>query len=46
MVFFGLDFSLDSFKYINFNLKINLPLFWSEQTTILGKVFELISLEC
>ena len=39
---FGLYFSFDSFKYINFNLKINLPLLLSEQTTVLGKVFELL----
>ena len=38
---FGLYFSFDSFKYIDFNLKINLPLLLSEQTTVLGKVFEL-----
>ena len=43
---FGLYFSFDSFKYVNFNLKINLPLLLSEQTTVLGKVFELIFLEC
>ena len=42
---FGLYFSFDSFKYINFNLKINLPLLLSEQTTVLGKVFELAFLE-
>ena len=39
---FGLYFSFDLFKYINFNLKINLPLLLSEQTTVLGKVFELL----
>ena len=39
---FGLYFSFDSFKYINFNLKISLPLLLSEQTTVLGKVFELL----
>ena len=33
---FGLYFSFDSFKYIHFNLKINLPLLLSEQTTVLG----------
>ena len=38
---FGLYFSFDSFKYIDFNLKINFPLLLSEQTTVLGKVFEL-----
>ena len=43
---FGLYFSFDSFKYIDFNLKINLPLLLSEQTTVLGKVFELTFLEC
>lgn len=43
---FGLYFSFDSFKYINFNLKINLPLLLSEQTTVLGKVFELTFLDC
>ena len=37
---FGLYFSFDSFKYIDFNLKINLPLLLSEQTTVLGKVFD------
>ena len=39
---FGLYFSFDLFKNINFNLKINLPLLLSEQTTVLGKVFELL----
>ena len=39
---FGLYFSFDLFKYINFNLKINLPLLLSEQTTVLGKVLELL----
>ena len=42
---FGLYFCFDSFKYINFDLKITLPLFLSEQTTVLGKVFEFIFLE-
>ena len=39
---FGLYFCFDSFKYINFNLKITLPLLLSEQTSVLGKVFEFI----
>ena len=39
---FGLYFCFDSFKYINFNLKITLPLLLSEQTSVLGKVFEYI----
>ena len=43
---FGLYFCFDSFKYINFNLKITLTLLSSEQTTVLGKVFEFIFLEC
>ena len=43
---FGLYFSFDSFKYIDFNLKINLPLLLSEKTTVLGKVFELTFVEC
>ena len=43
---FGLYFCVDSLKYINFNLKITLPLLLSEQTTVLGKVFEFIFLEC
>ena len=33
---FGLYFCFDSFKYINFNLKITLPLLLSEQTSVLG----------
>ena len=43
---FGLYFSFDSFKYINFNLKSNLPSLFSEQTTVLGRILELIFLEC
>ena len=43
---FGLYFSFDSFKYIDYNLKTNLPLLLSEKTTVLGKVFELTFLEC
>ena len=43
---FGLYFSFDSSKYINFNLKSNLPSLFSEQTTVLGKILELIFLEC
>ena len=39
---FGLYFCFDSFKYINFNLKITLPLLLSEQTSVLGKVFDFI----
>ena len=42
---FGLYFSFDSFKYVNFNLKINLLLLLSEQTTVLGKNF-LVYLSC
>ena len=42
---FDLYFCFDSFKYINFNLKITLTLLLSEQTTVLGKVFEFIFLE-
>ena len=41
---FGLYFCFDSFKYINFNLKITLPLLLSEPTSVLGKVFEFIFL--
>ena len=37
---FGLYFCFDSFKYINLTLKITLPLLLSEQTSVLGKVFE------
>ena len=36
------NFYRASFKYINFNLKITLPLLLSEQTSVLGKVFEFI----
>ena len=43
---FGLYFCFDSFKYMNFNLKIILPSLLSEQTTVLGKVFEFVFLEC
>ena len=39
---FFLYFCFDSFKYINFNLKITLPLLLSEQTSVLGKFFEFI----
>ena len=39
---FVLYFCLDSFKYINFNLKITQPLLLSEQTSVLGKVFDFI----
>ena len=39
---FGLYFCFDSFKSINFNLKITLPLLLREQTTVLGKGFEFI----
>ena len=40
---FVLDWKLLLF---NFNLKSNLPSLFSEQTTVLGKVLELIFLEC
>ena len=40
---FGLYLCFDSFRYINFNFKITLPLLLSEQTSVLGKVFEFIS---
>ena len=33
---FGHYFCFDSFKYINFNFKITLPLFLSEETCVLG----------
>ena len=39
----GLYFSFDSFKYISFDLKINLLSLFSEQTTVLGKVLEFFS---
>ena len=37
---FDLYFCFDSFKYINFNVKITLSLLLSQQTTVSGKVFE------
>ena len=40
---FGLYLCFDLFRYINFNFKITLPLLLSEQTSLLGKVFEFIS---
>ena len=43
---FGLYFCFDSFKYIDFNFKLTLPLLLSEQTSVLGKVFKFIFLEC